>query len=125
MGIKPILNTVSFNNHQVLKLTISLVLFGVLSSCEFIPLAATAIAVVPTPSSEPGTPQPNHFKPEVLTSNEDMIVIKYRSVGPNVEHERALQLISDHCNDSYIETSRKELSGWITIEADCSHGDDS
>ena len=49
----------------------------------------------------------------------DMIRIKYLSVGPRAEHEQVIQLISDHCDGSYIETSRVELHGWTTVEAAC------
>ncbi len=67
----------------------------------------------------------NHYKPIVLTSNEDMIRIKYLSVGPNAEHEQVLKLITDHCNGSYIETSREAVEGWTTVEAECAQNTDS
>ena len=58
----------------------------------------------------------------VLASNKDMIQIKYLSLGPNAEHEQVTQLISDHCDGAYIETSRVELRGYDTVEAECTHG---
>jgi len=54
-------------------------------------------------------------------SNKDMIQIKYLSVGPNAEHEQVKQLMSDHCHGAYIETSRVELRGYDTVEAECTH----
>ena len=61
----------------------------------------------------------SHYKPIILISNEDMITIKYLSVGPNAEHEEVMQLISDHCDGAYIENSRSEIRGYTTVEADC------
>ena len=54
-------------------------------------------------------------------SNKEMIRIKYLSVGPNAEHEQVKQLMSEHCDGAYIETSRVELSGYDTVEAECTH----
>jgi hypothetical protein len=59
------------------------------------------------------------FLPEVKASTEDSITVKYRGVGPDVKHEEARQLIINHCGGPYLETNRKELSGWKTIEATC------
>ena len=59
------------------------------------------------------------FLPEVKASTEDSITVKYRGVGPDVKHAEARQLILDHCGGPYLETNRKEQSGWITIEAAC------
>jgi hypothetical protein len=67
----------------------------------------------------------NHYKPAILNSNENMIRIKYLSVGPNAEHEQVKQLMFDHCHGAYIETSRVELRGYDTVEADCTHGTES
>ena len=47
--------------------------------------------------------------------------IKYLSVGPNAEHEQVKQLMSEHCHGAYIETSREELRGYDTVEAECTH----
>jgi len=124
VGIKPILNSVPSKNHQVLKLTISLVLVGVLSGCAVsvwtLPtfVSATAIGL-------PKAPGKNYYKPIVLASNEDMIRIKYLSAGSNAQRERVLKLIADQCDDSYIETSRKNVQGWVTVKAECLHETDS
>ena len=103
--------------RQILKLTISLVLLGLLSGCVYIPL--------PSPDQYARQSKTNHYDPIVLTSNEDMIRIKYLSVGPNAQHDEVLKLIADHCDDSYIETSREDVQGWVTVEAECTHGTDS
>ena len=67
----------------------------------------------------------NHYEPVILTSNENMVRIKYLSVGPNAEHEQATQLIFDHCDGTYIETNRVELRGYTTVDAECTHGTES
>ncbi len=56
-----------------------------------------------------------------MTSNENKIRIKYRSVGSKAEHEQVKQLMSEHCNGAYVETSRTELKGYDTVEAECTH----
>ncbi len=50
-----------------------------------------------------------------------MIRIKYLSIGPNAEHEQVKQLMLEHCQGAYIETSRVELRGYTTVEAECTH----
>jgi hypothetical protein len=131
---------VTSNTRQVLALTISLVLLGLLSGCVVggvLVLATGQYAVselagraiehaVVAAATKPRDPYSyvtgkNHYEPVILTSNEDMIRIKYLSVGPNAEHEQVTQLISDHCHGAYIETSRVELRGYDTVEAECTH----
>jgi len=63
----------------------------------------------------------NFYAPVIHTSNEDMISIKYLSVGPNAEHEQVRQLMFDHCHGAYIETSRVELRGYDTVSAECTY----
>ena len=118
LGISVILNLVNPNIRQILKLTISLVLYGLLSGC--------GVPFVPISFSDPDPPDShrtgkNHYEPVILTSNEDMVRIKYLSVGPNAEHEQVKQLMFDHCHGAYIETSRVELRGYDTVEAECAH----
>ena len=114
------------NIRQILKPIISFVLYGLLSGCS----AYDVLIVGPIPFSPPpyadshGTGK-NHYEPVILTSNEDMVRIKYLSVGPNAEHEQVTQLISDHCHGAYIETSRVELRGYTTVDAECTHGTES
>jgi hypothetical protein len=51
----------------------------------------------------------NHYEPMILYSTKDWIRIKYLSVGPNAEHEKVIQLITEHCDGNYTETIRAEL----------------
>jgi hypothetical protein len=67
----------------------------------------------------------NQHEPVILISNENMIRIKYLSIGPDTEHEQVTQLIFDHCDGAYIETNRVELRGYTTVDADCTHGTES
>jgi len=107
------------NIRQISKLTISLVLLGLLSGC--------GIPFIPISFSDPNPPDPyktgkNYYEPVILMSDKDMIQIKYLSVGPNAQHEQVKQLMSDHCHGAYTETSRVELRGYDTVEAECTHG---
>jgi len=127
LGISAILNLVNPNTRQILKLTISLVLYGLLSGCiglglegVFFPLDDIA-REAKLDSPELYRTGKNHYEPVILASNEDMVRIKYLSVGPNAEHEQVKQLMFDHCHGAYIETSRVELRGYDTVEAECTH----
>lgn len=102
--------TSTFKNLLVLLLCI--LLMGLLSGCELIPAAIYY-------RNEPP------IAPMVKASTEDSITVKYRGVGPDVKHDEVKQMIIDHCGGPYIETHRKKLSGWITIEAECAHRTDS
>ena len=132
------------NIRQVLKVTISLVLCGLLSGCVVAGIAGIhvvgelagrevgkalepAVVAVVTKPRDPYSHRTgkNHYEPVILTSNEDKVSIKYLTVGPNAEHERVTQLISDHCHGAYIETSRVELRGYTTVDAECTHGTES
>ena len=104
-------------SHNLLSLLQGLVLLGLLSCCAVF-WDAMLIVDLP-PYGEPSKAGQNYYEPIILTSNMDMIRIKYLSVGPRAEHEQVIQLISDHCDGSYIETSRVELHGWTTVEAEC------
>lgn len=123
--ISAILNPVNPNIRQVLKLTISLVLLGLLSGCSAsVPSGIVEVIHLSTMDLDPEDSHrtgKNHYEPVILTSNEDMIRIKYLSIGPNAEHEQVKQLMSDHCHGAYIETSRVELRGYDTVEAECTH----
>ena len=61
----------------------------------------------------------NHYEPVILYSTKGWIRIKYLSVGPNAEHEKVIQLITEHCDGNYTETIRAELRGYTTVEAEC------
>ena len=117
-----ILNPVNSNILQILKLTFSLVLYVLLSGCEIV-----TVAMIPSPDADPNSHRTgkNYYEPVILTSNEDMVRIKYLNVGPNAEHEQVTQLISDHCDGAYIETNRVVLRGYTTVDAECTHGTES
>ena len=135
LGISVLLNLVKSNIRQILILTISLLLFGLLSGCvndgALVVDPYELVGIALGPAIEAGVNKPrdpyshrtgkNHYEPEILASNKEMIRIKYLSVGPNAEHEQVTQLIRDHCDGAYIETSRVELRGYDTVEAECTH----
>ena len=125
LRISAILNPVNSNIRQVLKLTISLVLYGLLSGCSIVDVVN--VAMIPPPDEGPYSHRTgkNYYEPEILMSNKDMIRIKYFSAGANAEHEQVKQLMSEHCHGAYIETSRVELRGYDTVEAECTHGTES
>ncbi|MFC1688504.1 hypothetical protein ACFL07_02445 [Pseudomonadota bacterium] len=101
-----------------MKLTISLVLLGLLSGCFAANAALLAVSVVPVPVGDRAEYEP--LPPKVVSLTDDTITVKYRSVGPDVQHDEAMQLVIDHCEGPYIETSRVNMSGWLTVEAKCS-----
>ena len=112
------------NIRQTLKLTIGLVIYGLLSGCATVAdavLLGYIVAPAGQPDPEPWNTGKNHYEPIILASNEAMIRIKYLSIGPNAEHEQVKQLMSDHCHGAYIETSREELRGYDTVVAECTH----
>ena len=113
------------NIRQILKLAISLVLYGLLSGCSIVDVVN--VAMIPPPDEGPDSHRTgkNHYEPVILYSTKDWIRIKYLSVGPNAEHEQVKQLMSEHCHGAYIETSRVELRGYDTVEAECTHGTES
>jgi len=100
------------NFRNLLIMFLSLLLLGILSGCS-------------RDKKKASKKRPNHYEPIILTSNEDMIRIKYLDVNANAQPEQALQLIIDHCGDSYIETTRMSESGYTTVEAECTHGTNS
>jgi hypothetical protein len=108
--------------HKLTTPLLCLVLLGVLSGCMLVEVLP-GLYIVPTyqPDPEPWRTGKNYYEPVILTSNEDMIRIKYLSVGPNAEHKQVKQLMIDHCHGAYIETSRVELRGYDTVEAECTH----
>jgi hypothetical protein len=120
--------------HGFHKLTTSflcLVLFGALSGCSSLAeVTIEALTILPIGGSDPDPPNShrtgkNHYEPVILSSNENILRIKYLSVGPNAEHEQVTQLISDHCDGTYMETNRVELRGYTTVDAECTHGTES
>lgn len=98
-----------------------------LSGCTASHVLETAILAEDIKGSDPDSSKTgkNHYEPVILDSNENMVRIRYLSVGPNAEHEQVTHLISDHCDGAYIESDRVELRGYTTIEAECTHVTDS
>ena len=110
--------------HKLPTPLLCLVLLGVLSGC----VIALEAVLYPLDdlANEAYMDSPdayrtgkNHYEPVILTSNENVISIKYLSVGPNAEHDQVTQLIADHCDGTYIETNRVELRVYTTVDAEC------
>lgn len=120
LGISTILNPVKPNIHQISKLITSLALYGLISGCSIVDVVNVAMISPPDEGPNSHRTGKNHYEPVILSSNEDMIRIRYLSVGPNVEHEQVTQLIFDHCDGAYIKTNQVELRGYTTIDAECS-----
>lgn len=110
--------------RKPVTLLLCLALLGILSVCYLLTELALGAALSTSQSRDPNShrTEKNHHEPEILISNEDVIRIKYLSVGPNAEYEQATRLISDHCDGAYTETNRVELRGYTTIDAECTHG---
>ena len=112
--------------QKLLTPLLCLVLLKILSGCYLLGELAWGAAVTAQPR-DPNSHRTgeDHYEPEILASNENIIRIKYLSVGPNAEHKQVKQLMSKHCQGAYIETSRVELRGYDTVEAECTHGTES
>ena len=117
--------------HKLPTPFLGLVLLGVLSGCSALgEVTIEAMSMLPIWGPDPDSPDShrtgkNHYEPVILTSNENMVRVKYLSVGPNAEHEQIMQLIFDHCDGTYIETNRVELRGYTIVDAECTHGTES
>ena len=107
----------TLNIHHRLKPLSCLALSGVLCGCEVVS-TALLFADLP-PYGEPSKAGPNYLEPIILASDEGMIRIKYLTVSDRARHEQVIEMMNEHCGDSYTETSRVELHGWTTVEADC------
>ena len=117
-----ILNPVTSNIRQVLKLTISLVLYGLLSGC----FAAEAVFLVGDLARLPGSGSYDYSSLSgVLCTTEDSIGVKYHTVGPNVQHDEAMQVITEHCGGGYVETKRVEYADSRIVYASCLQADGS
>ena len=97
------------NFRNLLIMFLSLLLLGILSGCSS------------RDKKKASKKRPNHYEPIILTSNEDMIRIKYLDVNSSAQPEQTLQLIIDHCGGPYIETIRMSETGYTTVEAECTH----
>jgi len=96
------------NFRNLFIMFLSLLLLGIFSGCS-------------RDKKKASKKRQNHYEPTILTSNEDMVRIKYLDVNSNAEQEQALQLINDHCGGSYNETTRMNENGYTTVEAECTH----
>ena len=114
--ISAILNPVNSNSRQVLKLTISLVLLGLLSGC-FAADVAFLLVSLPLPGSGDIS-----SLPKVLCTTEDSIGVKYQ---PNDQNDEAMQLITEHCVGGYVETKRVEYAVSRSVYATCLQADGS
>jgi len=115
----PILTPVTSNIRQLLKLTISLVLLGLLSGC----LAAdVAFLVLNLPVSGY---RDNSSLSGVLCTTEDSIGVKYHTAEPNVQHDEAMQVITEHCVNGWVETKRVEYVDSRDVYATCLRADGS
>ena len=103
----------------MLKNSTLISLMFILSGCLAADLALLAVTVVPFPISVSVRGEYEPMPPKVIASTDDSITVKYRSVGPDVQHDEAMQLIIDHCDGSFVETNRVNMSGWLTVEAEC------
>jgi hypothetical protein len=108
-----------------MKLTISLVLLGLLSGCF-----AAQVALFDTPFLTLGSLQVlpgsgyNQSLSGVLCTTEDSIGVKYHT-APNNQHDGAMQAITEHCVDGYVETKRVEYADSRTVYATCLRADGS
>ena len=102
----------TLKTQHLLKLLSCLVLSGLLSGCEALGIIAIDLPI-------PEKAGPNYLEPIVLASDEDMIRIKYLTVSDRARHGQVIEMMNEHCDNSYVETSRTELHGWTTVEADC------
>ena len=108
--------------HNLIAPCLSLVLLGFLSGCMLLEVAPGLVSLGPSQTyQESWHSGKDQYEPIILASDKEMIRIKYLSVGPNAEHEQVKQLMSKHCHGAYVETSRVELRGYDTVEAECTH----
>lgn len=107
------------NWSQVLKLTISLVLLGLLSGC----FAAQVVGLLV--SLPGGSRSDSSSLSGVLCTTEDSIGVKYHTAEPNVQHDEAMQVIAEHCVNGYVETRRVEYADSRAVYATCLRADGS
>ena len=109
------------NIRQVLKLTISLVLYGLLSGC----FAAETAFLVGDLARLPGSGSYDYSSLSgVLCTTEDSIGVKYHT-APNNQHDGAMQAITEHCVDGWVETKRVEYANSRIVYATCLQADGS
>ena len=117
-----ILNPVNPNIRQILKLTISLVLYGLLSGC----VAAQTVFLVHDLGQLPGSGSYDYSSLSgVLCTTEDSIGVKYHTAKPNDQHDEVMQFITEHCCGGYVETKRVEYADSRIVYATCLRADGS
>jgi hypothetical protein len=57
--------------------------------------------------------------PEVLCTTEDSIGVSYHLAESDVQHDEAMQPISAHCVNGYIEVNRKHYVTSVNVYAMC------
>jgi TctA family transporter len=119
--IRPILNSVTSHIRQVLTLTISLLLLGLLSGCL---AAQVGLALGSLPGSGSGGDYYIQSLSGVLCTAEDSIGVKYRT-APNNQRVGAMQAITEHCVDGWVETRRVVHADSLIVYASCLQSDGS
>jgi len=107
--------------RQVLELTISLVLLGLLSGCL---VAQVGLALGSLPGTGSGDDSYIQSLSGVLCTAEDSIGVKYRT-APNNHRVGAMQAITEHCVDGWVETKRVVYTDSIIVYASCLQSDGS
>jgi len=90
-----------------------------LSGCEALQFSMIAGETVGALTTYVVTP------PGVLCTTEDSIGVTYFTEKPNDQHVEAMQLISAHCINGYIETMRVDYAGSRHVYAKCLRADGS
>ena len=117
VGIGPILSPVASNIRQILKLTISLVLLGLLSGCSGIDGPVMSIPVGPYRDRIVWL----HSPPQILCAAEDSIGVRYHTV----RYDEAMQAITEHCVDGWVETKLVAYASTRIVYATCLQADGS
>ena len=104
--------------RQVLKLTISLLLLELFSGCSGIDGPVMSI-----PAKWGGWPQDNfawlHMPPQILCAAEDSIGVAYHTT----RYDEAMQAITEHCVDGWVETKLVTQRYYRIIYAACLQAD--
>jgi hypothetical protein len=90
-----------------------------LSGCEALQISIIALETAGALTTHVVT------SPGVLCSTEDSIGVTYLIEEPNDQHAEAMQLISAHCINGYIETKRVDYAGSRHVYATCLQADGS
>ena len=115
--MNPVVSTI----RQILKLTISLVLLGLLSGCGALGGAALTGVLMGGSMAPNRPPSP----PKILCTAEDSIGLRYWTVEANTQHDEAMQIVLDHCGGAYVETRRVSSAMYSTVFIMCLQEDGS